>query len=447
MATDEYFTGITRYIPAQNSSMMNLVHEDDVKSPLQIMPMHIFAQTALKLGVTHPYWQYRFTLTALALINCLILGWVFRQYYKDKNPKLQTVMWLMFGFYFVAPFAFTRPMFESLAAPWIALTALYGSRYDQNGKTSDLLKGVLFVSIAFVMRQQVGICALALIALTLFKKKGGDFISASALGLVLFLISGIPDYFLRGAFHHSLRSILEYNVKYGASYATHPISTYPLLIFALCLGPWWIMKYPQGFWQAHIKTYRIEWMLLGFFVVLHSCFPQKWERFLISMVPVLMILMAPLVLKLWNEYPQRKWRFWSLLIFNGVVFVPATFFPPQKNLISMSLYLDQHPEVTTVIRVNNIPEWITDAFIRKPHHQFKEISQDHIDSTLPGSCGDILVVPEFLSEAVDKSQWVLDDTLKVNLIEAIAYKMNPTKNVRRAPLAIFKNKLPCGTNE
>lgn len=443
MATDEYFTGITRYIPAQTSSMTTLVHEDDVKSPLQIIPMHFFAQTALKLGLAHPYAQYRFTLAALGLINFLILAWVFRQYHKKQYPELQTVLWLLFGFFFVAPFAFTRPMFESLAAPWIALTALYGSRYDQEGKRSDLLKGVFFVSMAFVMRQQVGICALALIGLTLLKKNGKDFLWASGLGLGLFLISGIPDYFLRGSFHHSLRAILDYNVKYGANYATHPIYTYPLLIFGLCLGPWWLMKYPQGFWKNHFKTYRVEWMILLLFVLLHSSFPQKWERFLISMVPVLLILLAPLVYQLWTEYPRRKWRFWSLLLVNGIIFVPATFFPPQKNLISMSLYLDQHPEIKTVIRVDNIPEWITDAFIRNPHHQYKEITQNELATTVPSSCEDMLVVPEFMSASVDSAQWRLDETLKVNLIETLAYKMNPTKNVRRAPLALFLPQKAC----
>ena len=443
MATDEYFTGITRYIPAQTSDLYHLVNEDDVKSPLQILPMHLLAQTALKIGISHPYYQYRFTLAVLALINCLILGWVFLQYFKKQTPQLRWTLWLLFGFFFVAPFAFTRPMFESLAAPWLALTALYGSRYDQEGKRSDLLKGVLFVSMAFVMRQQVGICALALIALTIMHRNWKDFAFASVFGLTLFIISGIPDYFLRGSFHHSLISILDYNVKYGSNYATHPIYTYPALIFGLCLGPWWIMKYPQGFWKNHFKTYRTEWMLLGLFVVLHSAFPQKWERFLISMVPILLILLTPLIVNLWQQREQRKWRLGSLLLVNGFLFLPATFFPPQKNLISMSLYLDAHPNIKTVIRADNIPEWITDAFIRNSQYKFKDITKAEIATQIPSSCDDILVVAEFMSNEVDNSQWVLDETLQVNLIEAAAYKLNPTKNVRRAPLAIFKSKNSC----
>lgn len=301
--------------------------------------------------------------------------------------------------------------------------------------------------MAFVMRQQVGICALALIALTILHKNWKDFTLASALGLTLFLISGIPDYFLRGSFHHSLFSILDYNVKYGSNYATHPIYTYPALIFALCLGPWWIMKYPQGFWKDHFKTYRTEWMLLGLFVVLHSAFPQKWERFLISMVPILLILLAPLVVNLWEQRQQRRWRLGSLLLVNGCIFIPATFFPPQKNLISMSLYLDAHPNVKTVIRADNIPEWITDAFIRNSKYQFKDITKDQISTQTPTICDEIMVVAEFISNQVDTSQWILDETLHVNLIESAAYKLNPTKNVRRAPLAIFKSKKYCVTEK
>lgn len=443
MATDEYFTGITRYIPAQSSDIMHLVHEDDVKSPLQIMPMHFLAQTALHLGITHPYWQYRFTLTMLAIINSLILGYVFFQYHKHRNQELQTALILLFGFFFLAPFAFTRPMFESLAAPWIALTALYGSRYDRNGQTRDLLWGVFFISMAFVMRQQVGICALALIILTVQKKNWKDSIIASTLGIGLFILAGIPDIILRGSFHHSLLSILNYNVQHGASYATHPVYTYPLLIFGICLGPWWIMKYEKGFWSDHFKTYRTEWLILALFVVLHSYFPQKWERFLISMVPVLLILLAPLLVKLWQEYPHRQARFWSLIILNCILFIPASFFPPQKNLISMSLYLDAHPKIASVVRVDNIPEWITEAFIRSPQFKFKEISHSQVLSYQPENCNEILVVPESMTDQVDKSLWILDKVLKVNLIETAAYKLNPSKNVRRAPLAIFKNRQIC----
>lgn len=443
MATDEYFTGITRYIPAQTSDIYHLVSSEDVKSPLQILPMHIFAQLALKLGITHPYWQYRFSFSALALLNALILGWVFLNYTGGKNNKLKTVHFLMFGFFFLAPFSFTRPMFETLAAPWVALSALFASRYDHLELRKDLLRSVVFISIAFMMRQQVGICALALLILPLLKKHRADFVWASLIGLLFFILLGVPDYFLRGEFHYSLFAILKYNVAYGSSYATHPIYTYPVLIFFLCFGPWWIMRFPSGFWRDHLKKYRAEWLMLLLFVVLHSSFPQKWERFLISMIPLFIILLSPLVLNLLESAKTRKLRTGTLIAFNLMLFVPATFFPPQKNLIELSQFIDKHPEVKTVFRVDNTPEWITDAFIKNPQFHFRDIKQNEISNLIPDTCSDILVISQYLADKVNKEVWSYEASLAVNAIEAIAYKMNPTKNVRRAPLVIYKGKNNC----
>jgi hypothetical protein len=181
----------------------------------------------------------------------------------------------------------------------------------------------------------------------------------------------------------------------------------------------------------------MAWLVLGLFVFGHSLFPQKWERFIISMVPVLMILMVPLLALLVKE--QRRWRLWTMVGLNGVLWLVASFFPPQKNLINLSLYLDRHPEVTSVYRVDHIPEWITDAFIRQPHFGFKEITAEALP-TLGGanSCSEILVVPQSLQGQVNASQWFYDDTMKVNAIEELAYRMNPKSNVRRTSLVVYR---------
>jgi hypothetical protein len=456
LATDEYFTGITRYIPAQSSDIHHLVRPDDVKSVLQILPMHMMAQLALKVGIESPYGQYRFVLAALSLIHFLLLAFVFTLYYRreklvgtassggagkdDASPeKNQWLLICLFGFFFMAPFAFTRPMFESLAAPWIALAVYFGSLYEQNHRRRDLFLSVLFVSVAFVLRQQVGICALAILILTLLEKRWKDFVFASSWGLVFFILAGIPDYFLRGAFHFSLRAVLTYNIAHGAEYANHPIYTYPVLIFGLCFGPWWLRRYPQGFWQQHWSQHRMAWVVLGLFVFGHSLFPQKWERFIISMVPVMMILMVPLMALLLREYPGRRWRLWSMLGLNGLLWLVSSFFPPQKNLINLSLYLDKHPEVRVVYRVDNIPEWITDAFIRQPNFEFRELTNKQLAELAgSGDCSEILVVPEFLKDKVNAQTWFYDETMRVNAVEALAYRMNPKSNVRRTGLAVYR---------
>ncbi|MGZ3775765.1 MAG: hypothetical protein ACXVCN_18765, partial [Bdellovibrio sp.] len=437
MALDEYFVGITRYIPAQTSTINNLVHEDDVKSPLQIMPMYILAKTALNLGLEHPYSQYRFVIAVLGFIHILILGFVFYYYEADDDERLQKVLLTLLAIYFVAPFAFTRPMFESLAAPWIALSAHLASKYDRKQNLSIILMATVTISIAFILRQQIGILALGVGIVPLLHKKFKHFFVVALLGLGLFILAGIPDIFLRGSFHHSLLSIFTYNVAHGADYGRQSVLTYPLLIFALCFGPWWIMKYPTRFWKNHFRKYRVEWIMVSLFVLLHSSFPQKWERFLISIIPLLMILMAPLVMYLFENRKSRPGRWYSLVIINYLLFMIASFFPPQKNIITLSLFLDDHPEVQRLIKVNNFPEWITEAFIRNKNYSEVGITESDLKGFLPNDKNDLLIVPEFLKGQVNKEYWKETKTLPVNFIETISYKLNPKANKRRVPIVIF----------
>lgn len=441
MALDEYWVGITRYIPAQSSTVMTLVSEDDVKSPLQLLPMYAVAQTALAVGVESPYLQYRSVIFVLGFVSVVLLflaALAFARTEKLQRLELNYLL-LLFIFYFAGPFSYTRPMFESIAAPWLALSAVWGFRYDQHGHLKDLLWAVFFVSVAFVLRQQLGFCALALVCLPVLRKKWKHVIAAGALGLLFFILSGIPDYYIRGAFHHSLLSLTVYNYQHGAEYGNQSVLFYPAWIFAVSFMPFLIKKYPHGFVRNQLRKYRVIWLMLVLFVFLHSLFPQKWERFIISVLPLLVLALFPFFLYLQQNFRQHRWRLISLYSLNGFLFLVASYFPAQKNLIEMSLYLDQHPEVRYVYRVADTPGWITEAFIR--NKQFEYVESDHLDlSSVDWSdCSRMLVV----GQAQAQQYAGLTDSLNlraqfdVNLIEQLAFKLNPEKNLRRVRLKLY----------
>ncbi len=441
MALDEYFVGITRYIPAQTSSVHTLVAPDDVKSPLQIMPMHGVAQAAYEMGVTSPYWQYRAVILVLGLFNFALLTYAFLKLAETLRLTLKqrNFLLLMLTFYFAAPFSLTRPMFESIAAPWLTLAAVWAIRYDLNGRTKDLLWGVFFASMAFVLRQQLGFCALTFIILPLMKKNWKQFIYASALGLVILILAGIPDYYLRGQFHYSLLNLTVYNYQHGSDYGNKPLTFYPLLIFVLCLTPFFIKKYPVEFLKQNFKIQRSLWMFVFLFVFLHSLFPQKWERFVISIIPILILLVFPFLYSLQQNFKNHRARLISLYIFNGIVFVIASFFPPQKNLIEMSRYLDAHPEIKIIHRVNDTPGWITEAFVLDKQFEFVAATPESLAKVDWSNCSQAFVVGAFdLPQHQElASQLKLKAQFNVNLIEQAAYKMNPKNNQRRVQLNLF----------
>lgn len=441
MALDEYWVGVIRYIPAQVSSVQGLIGIDDVKSPLQLLPMYWVAQLSLALGVTDPYWQYRAVISVLSVLNISVLFYAFIKFSKVANlGKGQTnLLLLMLIFYFAAPFTLTRPMFESIAAPWLTLAAVWGYWYDRDNKLSTLLWAVLFVSICFVLRQQLGICALAFVILPLLKKKWNHFLLAGAFGLFLFILSGIPDYFIRGSFHESLIKILTYNYEHGSEYGNQSVLFYPAVIFVILLIPFFIKKYSKDFLKSWAHEYRIFLWVVGLFVFLHSLFPQKWERFLISIIPILLILLYPFLEQILQKAAQHKVRLVSLLSFNMLLFFVASFFPAQKNLIDMSRYLGQHPEIKQVHRLEGTPEWITEAFIQDKKFEFVESTPELLAQVDWTDCGQAVVVGHpYIEKFQDLIQGLkLNGRFNVNVIEQLAFKMNPTRNLRRVELLLY----------
>lgn len=441
MATDEYWTGITRYIPAQTSAVDKLVTPDDVKSPLQILPMHAVAQFALSLGVTTPYLQYRIVLTVLGLFNTLLLVFAFLKFAETRGAsrREKNLILLMLAFYFAAPFAFTRPMFEALAAPWLAMAAVWALRYDKTNDRTDLLLGVTAASIAFVLRQQVGICALTLVILPLLKKRGADFIAASALGLGFFVAAGIPDYFMRGQFHFSLIHLALYNFEHGHEYGRQPIYFYPAMILVMTFSPLFIARYGRDFLRTTLREQRSLWIFIALFVFLHSLFAQKWERFLISMIPILIFICEPYLFWMIERWPTYRRRLTGVFTLNGLLFFLASFFPPQKNLISMSLYLDKHPEVVNLYKIDDTPEWITDSFILHGRYHFVNAKREELAAVDWKNCDNALVIGQNRTEELAPvlAQLQLRESFPVNLLESAAYRLNPKNNVRRVRLDLY----------
>jgi hypothetical protein len=441
MALDEYWVGITRYIPAQVSSLQNLVTSDDVKSPLQMLPMYGVAQAALKWGVTSPYWQYRIVIAVLAVFNFVLIIFAFLKFAEalQLSHKQRNFLILLLTFYFGASFALTRPMYESISAPWLTLAAVWAVRYDLDAKIQDLMWGVVFVSMAFILRQQLGLCALIFILLAVLKKNFKHFLLASALGLVIFILAGIPDYYLRGKFHFSLLNLTAYNYQHGSDYGRKPITFYPFMILAMTFFPFFIAKYPKDLLQKSFKQQRSVWVILFLFVFLHSLFPQKWERFLISVIPLLLFLFFPFLDFLQSHFKKYKFRLISLYTLNGVLFGVASFFPPQKNLIEMSLYLDQHPKIKLIHRLNDTPGWITEAFILDKQFEFIESDLQKVQAENWTDCSKALVVAEHDLKAYESvtQKLFLKAEFNVNLIEQFAYKLNPKNNARRVKLNLF----------
>jgi hypothetical protein len=436
MGTDEYWTGITRYVPAQEKTLHNMMVSDDVKSPTQIMPLLGLSHLAWHAGLNAPYEQYRFVQIIVGLFSTLMIGFCLL-YFIPSDRHLFT--FLTFTFYFAGAFAFTRPMYESMSAPWILLSALSLKKYFSDQRIKWVLLSTLAISISFMLRPQTGVCAVGLVGFLLFRRDWKAFFAASALGLFCFILAGLPDIYLREGFHSSLKGILFYNVQHGASYAQQPWFFYIPLLFVILWGPFWLSRKTGPMLKAQWPEHQVYWVYIFLLVGLHSLFPQKWERFLIPVMGLLILILADWIEYFWRQSSHK--RIFSLIVVNAIVWIPATLFPAQKNIMDMSRYLDVHPEILQVFRLHKNPQWITEVFIRRKDWKWVEV--DEIP-TQPLTCDARLVmnIHDFekfqVGEAPLNERFAVEKVFETNLIEKVAYRFNPEKNVRRTPLVLLQ---------
>lgn len=446
MGTDEYWNAMVKYLPAQTSKITELVAADDVKSPLQVFPMYSGAQIANFIGLTHPYDQYRFTIIFLTSINILLFILSFHLLNKYKNWKKEedylTFVGLMI-FYFAASFALTRPMFEALAAPWILLSCALYLKFQETNKISALILATLAVSMAFVLRQQAGIGALTIPLLLLWQRpfKLKPLFVCATTGIGAFILAGIPDYFLRGKFHYSLIAVTTYNVEHGHEYGNGSILFYPLMLVVMSFLPFLITKkYEKGFIWNSLKDQKFSLVFIFLFVALHSYFPQKFERFLVSIIPLVLVVIAPFISFLLTNWKIYRLRLIILLLLNTAILSAASFHPSQGNIIKMALFIDQHPQVQKVLNFEKTLEWIPEKFISKnTNYHILDIDENSLADLKPEACEQIIVVNEFLYEKHrDKLQsFAKKAQFNVNFIETIAYNFNRKNNIRRSPLIVL----------
>jgi len=438
IASDEYWHSILRYIPAQTSSLGALVPLDDMRSAFQNLPMHGIAQTLHFLGINHPFRQYEGVILVTSLFHyfLLILGVAVAWSHDSKN---RTIGWICVSCYGFAPFILTRPMFESLAAPWLFLSAAFLMQFERNLKNLALILSAICVCFAFAFRPQAGICGavILLIALLHSKKKASGPPLAILVGGVGFFFLGWLDSLWRGEFHGSLIAMSKYNFENGTHYGQQPWYFYFPILIGLFLTPFFWDSFKLSNYGNHFRWTRAPRWMLAAFVLFHMIFPHKFERFLIPVIPLILLILTPLVSKLWENYSQHRLRFAALAATNILILLVTGFQIPHQNILKLTNYLDRQPLLKDIISYKDSVDLLPDVFM-----QDRRINLLHTSDlqALELNCSSAVVINEFYLKQFEgkfPSQFQLLAEFPVNWIDDLSFKLNQKHNRRRNKLFLF----------
>lgn len=441
IAIDDYMHGIVLYIPSQFSSFSEIIEASGFRSPLPNIFLLSLSKLALSLGLEDPVWQLRFVTSLVTMLASVGLFFAIKHFelfnHKDSQ-NYQRLMALVGGFYFLSPLFMTRPLVESLSVPFLSFSSYFMMRAHIGRKLLvSAFLSVIFLAIACVFRYQVGLWALGFFALFYFsqhKKILGIGLLAGA--IVGFLLTGLPDLFIKGSFHSSLKSYVGYNLEHSSIYGTTPFYSYILLLIGMSVPPTLFYRFRDVDLKCYLRTFSPMLVALLAFVIGHSAVPHKEERFMVPVFLLFFLLLVPFL----NELKiQKSWRYKYFLILNALVILPASFNPPQINTIRLVKWMEKQAPQFQLYQIAEGNFLFPMAFSANQNLKVKTLGlQELLQKNL--QCDELVAVRYDIKKGLLEQIPNLKEVFvsKPGPLEQLVVWLNPGKNARRGPLYIYQ---------
>lgn len=161
------------------------------------------------------------------------------------------------------------PLAEHTRLTWVAIGCAWG--------------------LATGLRFQVGVAAVGFAAAVVFVHRRAAFpgiLAVAAAAFAVFSLTQVSDLWVWGEPFAQLRAYFGYNTAHAANYPQGPVYQYILTLAGLLLPPFSVLVLWGAFRNARSWAV-VVWPVL-FFLVFHSIFPNKQERFILPIVPLLL---------------------------------------------------------------------------------------------------------------------------------------------------------------
>ncbi|WP_198014241.1 hypothetical protein [Leptospira wolffii] len=469
LALDDYYI-LFFAVPAQSESLSLVDSVQAVPEIRSLLPdalVRLFAKIAYTIGFDDPLHQIQFVFACLGLLSAITIwiGYRFLKYLypPSENPEEENyTQWIplsgafLLSLHFLMPFVSTRALIESMSAPFLLGGTFFASVYWKEGKYKDLGLSITLLAIASLFRFQAGVCAVALFSLVAYRswknRSPKDIYLFAGFSLALLVLTGIPDLIFRGSFHSSIRSYISYNLNHSAEYGVSPWFAYLPAILGASLFPFFLGKYEGFGWRSVYSPLIPTILFSGLFLIVHSAIPHKEERFLLPVLPLLLVLLAPLC-AYWHggRYKKISVRRVLFLLTNFLLLDLLCFFTIQNNSIQLVRYLNFHTEIKELyVYKDSITHLPVSYAYRTPLERFESVDtldeneQPRIDKFDPyKSCSAVLVVrKDYVLGGIDpEPPWILVTSFGSSPLEEFAVSLNPNKNKRRSSLYLYQFQL------
>jgi hypothetical protein len=398
-------------------------------------------------------------LHALWSLLTVYFGFKIARHFGNQN-NAKRVGWLL-AIFWIFPFLSVRNLVEFVCVPLL----IYGTWkiISTSKKTSIpawLWIGIVF-GLAFNIRFQSALYTGGIGLVLLYQKKWKEtlFMGIAFLAIVVLIQGGI-DYLVWGKPFIQMETYFIYNVSHSGDYTTGPWYQYLLFLLFALIPP--VSIYLLTGTIMGSKRMLIIFVPLLIFVVFHSWYPNKQERFITTILPSIMIIgivgwnmiedgiFNPAFIKKWIRI---SWIFFWIL--NFILLIPVTTMYSKKARVESMSYLSRYDSLHYFIMEDAnkdvvrfppqfyLQKWLNyDALMKKDDFElFKKRKDWSLRKNQPGFV--LFTQPDHLEERVEKMKTLFPEltyetTIEPGMIDKLLHWMNPINDNQN--IYIYRNK-------
>jgi hypothetical protein len=319
---------------------------------------YLVLKTLTVFGLHDPQWKMYIVRFLHAMLSLLVISFGYRIASLIAERKTAYRVALLLAVFWFMPFLSVRNLVEMVCIPFLMYGTLIVLRQElirkQNDpgyhQTSFLVAG-FFLGLAFSVRYQTIFYTGGLGLAILIAGNWRGMVS-TALGFLasITIFQGVIDLLVWRMPFAELIQYVNYNYNHAYEYIINPWYNYLLVIVGVLIPPVSLMI----FW-GYLKEWKKNFLLflpITVFLIFHSFFPNKQERFILPVIPMLIVLgyvgwdKFRLASVFWQKHPRFHTGLWAFfwLINIGLLLAVTPMYSKKSRVESMS-YLGKYPDI------------------------------------------------------------------------------------------------------
>lgn len=302
------------------------------------------------IGVNGPQSKMYLLRLLHALWSLLIINYGYKITLILSNQKsANRVGWLL-ALLWLFPFLSVRTLVEFVSIPLVLWAIFLVIDKTKNKKLIYWLIAGVLLGLAFNIRLQTALITGGMGLVFLFEKK---FVKTILFGfgflMIVAVFQGMVDFYFWGHPFAQLTEYVGYNMQSASSYTVGPWYVYILFILGILIPPFSLFLI-TGF-VFNWKKLAIIFVPVIIFLLFHTYYPNKQERFVITIIPLLIIsgimgwdaLLEKLKSEKWNKISH-----YSIVLFwviNFILLIPVSTIYSKKARVESMEYLSAYKQM------------------------------------------------------------------------------------------------------